>query len=102
MPVDPITLRVLGGAFHAIAKEMAGGGYDLLMTISTVSLQAVANANKAGGTKHVFALVSDPSIAGVGVSKADPLDHPAHLAGFGRSTRGPCGAHRAGRESAGW
>jgi N-methylhydantoinase B/oxoprolinase/acetone carboxylase alpha subunit len=24
VPVDPITLRVLGGAFHAIAKEMAG------------------------------------------------------------------------------
>ncbi|WP_395715664.1 ABC transporter substrate-binding protein [Prosthecobacter sp.] len=68
---------------QTIAKEMAGGGYDLLMTISTVSLQAVANANKAGGTKHVFALVSDPSIAGVGVSKANPLDHPAHLAGFG-------------------
>ena len=22
--VDPITLRVLGGSFHAIAKEMAG------------------------------------------------------------------------------
>ena len=22
--VDPITLRVLGGAFHAVAKEMAG------------------------------------------------------------------------------
>lgn len=68
---------------QTIAKEMAGGGYDLLMTISTVSLQAVANANKAGSTKHVFALVSDPSIAGVGVSKANPLDHPAHLAGFG-------------------
>ena len=68
---------------QTIAKEMVGGGYDLLMTISTVSLQAVANANKAGGTPHVFALVSDPSITGVGVSKADPLDHPAHLAGFG-------------------
>jgi ABC-type uncharacterized transport system substrate-binding protein len=68
---------------QTIAKEMAGGGYDLLLTISTVSLQAVANANKAGGTRHVFALVSDPSVAGVGVSKADPLDHPAHLAGFG-------------------
>ena len=68
---------------QTIAKEMAGGGYDLLMTISTVSLQAVANANKVGGTKHVFALVSDPSIAGVGVSNANPLDHPAHLAGFG-------------------
>lgn len=68
---------------QTIAKEMAGGGYDLLMTISTVSLQAVANANKAGGTRHVFALVSDPSIAGIGVSKANPLEHPAHLAGFG-------------------
>ncbi|MCX6849381.1 MAG: ABC transporter substrate-binding protein [Verrucomicrobia bacterium] len=68
---------------QTIAKEMAGGGYDLLMTISTVSLQAVANANKAGGTPHVFALVSDPSVTGVGVSKTDPLDHPAHLAGFG-------------------
>ncbi|HWM14763.1 MAG TPA: hydantoinase B/oxoprolinase family protein, partial [Gaiellaceae bacterium] len=22
--IDPVTLRVLGGAFHAIAKEMAG------------------------------------------------------------------------------
>jgi putative ABC transport system substrate-binding protein len=68
---------------QTIAKEMAGGGYDLLMTISTVSLQAVANANKAGGTPHVFALVSDPSVAGVGVSMTKPLEHPAHLAGFG-------------------
>src|SRR4051794_29295950 len=24
VPVDPITMRVLGGAFHAVAKEMAG------------------------------------------------------------------------------
>ncbi len=68
---------------QTIAKEMAGGGYDLLMTISTVSLQAVANANKTGGTPHVFALVSDPSVAGVGVSMTKPLDHPPHLAGFG-------------------
>ena len=68
---------------QTIAKEMVGGGYDLLMTISTVSLQAVANANKAGGTPHVFALVSDPSVAGVGVSMTKPLEHPAHLAGFG-------------------
>lgn len=68
---------------QTIAKEMAGGGYDLLMTISTVSLQAVANANKAGNTPHVFALVSDPTVAGVGISKTNPLDHPAHLAGFG-------------------
>ena len=68
---------------QTIAREMSGGGYDLLLSISTVSLQAVANANKAGKTPHVFALVSDPSVAGVGVSRDNPLDHPAHLAGFG-------------------
>jgi ABC-type uncharacterized transport system substrate-binding protein len=81
----------------AIAKAMAGGGYDLLMTISTVSLQAVANANRAGGTRHVFALVSDPSVAGVGVSGSDPLDHPAHLAGFG-TMQPVVEAFRAARE----
>jgi ABC-type uncharacterized transport system substrate-binding protein len=68
---------------QTIAKEMAGGGYDLLLTVSTVSLQAVANANREGRTPHVFALVSDPAVAGVGISRDDPLAHPTHLAGFG-------------------
>lgn len=68
---------------QAIAKEMAGGHYDLLMTISTPSLQAVANANQAGATPHVFGLVTDPYGAGVGISRENHLDHPAHLAGYG-------------------
>lgn len=68
---------------QAIAKEMAGGGYDLLLTISTVSMQAVANANQAGKTPHVFGLVSDPYGAGVGISREHPRDHPPHLAGYG-------------------
>jgi ABC-type uncharacterized transport system substrate-binding protein len=68
---------------QTIAKEMAGGGYDLLLTISTVSLQAVANANKEGKTPHVFGLVSDPYGAGIGVNRENHLDHPAHLAGYG-------------------
>lgn len=68
---------------QAIAKEMASGGYDLLITISTVSLQAVANANRAGTTPHVFGLVTDPYGAGVGISRNDHLDHPPHLAGYG-------------------
>lgn len=68
---------------QAIAKEMASGGYDLLLTISTVSMQAVANANKAGTTPHVFGLVSDPYGAGVGINRDNHLDHPAHLAGYG-------------------
>lgn len=68
---------------QTIAKEMASGGYDLLLTISTVSLQAVANANKDGKAPHVFSLVTDPYGAGVGISRENHLDHPPHLAGYG-------------------
>lgn len=67
----------------AIAKEMVSGQYDLLLTISTVSLQAVANANRKTEIPHVFALVTDPVAAGVGVNPDNPLDHPAWLAGYG-------------------
>lgn len=66
----------------AMAQEIASGGYDLAMTLTTPSLQAVANANKAGRVRHVFALVTDPTAAGVGIGK-EPLDHPAHLVGIG-------------------
>lgn len=68
---------------NTIAKEITGGGYDLLLTASTLSLQAVANANSAGKTPHVFALVSDPAATGVGIRRDAPLDHPPHLAGYG-------------------
>lgn len=67
---------------QAIAKEMTTGGYDLLLTISTVSLQAVANANKTTRVPHVFGLVTDPYGAGVGISRTNHLDHPAWLAGY--------------------
>ena len=67
---------------QSIARQMAAGGYDLLLTITTVSLQAVANANRAGKTPHVFGLVSDPYAAGVGISRENHLDHPPHLTGF--------------------
>ncbi|HVU23877.1 MAG TPA: ABC transporter substrate-binding protein [Opitutus sp.] len=68
---------------QAIAKEMANGGYDLLLTISTPSLQAVANANRVTKVPHVFGLVTDPYGAGVGISRDNHLDHPAWLAGYG-------------------
>ncbi len=68
---------------QTIAQAMASGGYDLLLTISTVSFQAVANANRAGATPHVFGLVTDPYGAGVGISRENHLDHPPHLAGYG-------------------
>lgn len=68
---------------NAIAREITSGQFDLVVTVTTVSLQAVANANKDGKTRHVFGLVSDPFGAGVGIGRASPLDHPSHLVGIG-------------------
>lgn len=68
---------------NAIAKQITTGDYDLVLTASTISMQAVANANRAGRTMHVFGLVSDPFSAGVGLSRDDPLRHPRHLVGYG-------------------
>jgi len=68
---------------NAIAKEITSGQFDLVLTATTLSLQAVANANKAGKTPHVFGLVSDPFGAGVGIRRGNPLDHPRHLVGIG-------------------
>lgn len=66
---------------QAIGREMANGGNDLLVTISTPSLQAVANANKSTRVHHVFGIVTDPIAAGVGITSPD--DHPDWLTGHG-------------------
>jgi ABC-type uncharacterized transport system substrate-binding protein len=68
---------------NAIAREMTDGRFDLVVTTSTASLQAVANANKAGRTRHVFGIVADPYVAGVGLDPADPMAHPGHMVGQG-------------------
>ncbi|MEJ2229901.1 MAG: ABC transporter substrate-binding protein [Nitrospirales bacterium] len=68
---------------NAIAAEVVNGQFDLLLTASTLTLQTVAQANKQRKVPHVFALVSDPFGAGVGISRDDPLDHPANLTGYG-------------------
>ena len=67
---------------NLMAQEIVGGDYDLAVSLSTPSLQALASANKNGRVKHVFAMVTDPSAAGVGVG-LEPLDHPSHMAGLG-------------------
>lgn len=66
---------------QAIGREMANGGYDLLLTISTPSLQAVANANRSTRVPHVFGIVTDPMAAGVGITS--PTEHPPWLTGNG-------------------
>jgi putative tryptophan/tyrosine transport system substrate-binding protein len=68
---------------NSIAREMVNARYDLLLTMSTLSLQAVANANRGGKTVQVFGLVADPVVAGVGISRNNPLDHPRNLVGIG-------------------
>jgi ABC-type uncharacterized transport system substrate-binding protein len=67
---------------NAIASEMVSGGFQLLMTFGTPSLQAVANANREGRVPHVFGTVASPRRSGVGIGE-DPLDHPPHLVGIG-------------------
>src|SRR5215470_15966690 len=68
---------------NSIAAEMVQARYDLLLTMSTLSLQAVANANRGGRTIQVFGLVADPAVAGVGISRNNPLGHPRNLVGIG-------------------
>lgn len=68
---------------NAIAREIVNGPFDIVLTSSTPSLQAVATANKRGRIRHVFAAVADPCSTGVGLDRADPLSHPPHLVGYG-------------------
>ncbi|MEN9601218.1 MAG: hypothetical protein RIS56_824 [Verrucomicrobiota bacterium] len=72
------------GTANAIAREVTSGGYDLIISASTVALQTIANANKFGRhTPHVFGLVSDPYNAGVGINPTNHAIHPPYLTGYG-------------------
>ena len=67
----------------AIARQLTAGGYDLVITSSTPSMQAVANNNRDGKTRHFFSLVADPFASGVGLDRANPKKHPPHMVGQG-------------------
>jgi ABC-type uncharacterized transport system substrate-binding protein len=68
---------------NSIAQQVTGGGYDIVVTSSTPSMQAVANANREGRVLHVFTLVADPFSAGVGLDRANPMRHPPRMVGYG-------------------
>jgi putative ABC transport system substrate-binding protein len=70
---------------NAIAKEVTSGDFDLVLSVSTVSLQTIANANRFATPprRHVFGLVSDPYAVGVGISRENHLSHPPYMAGVG-------------------
>ena len=67
---------------NTIAREVVGRGFDVVITLGTPALQAVANANRAGRVNHIYTVVADATRAGVGVSPTDPSDHPPHLVGI--------------------
>jgi len=67
----------------AMARQATSGEFDLVVTSSTPSMQAVANNNREGKVRHVFFLVADPYVTGVGLDRANPLKHPAHMVGQG-------------------
>jgi ABC-type uncharacterized transport system substrate-binding protein len=68
---------------NTIARAIIGGDYELVITMSTPSLQAIAAANRDAKRLHVFGLVSDPVAAGVGISRDDPRKHPPYMVGLG-------------------
>ena len=68
---------------NTIARELVGGEFDLIVTLSTPSLQAVANANRDQKVPHVFGMVSDPVAAGIGIARDDPMKHPSNTVGLG-------------------
>ena len=72
---------------NAIATEVTSGDNDLILTVSTISLQTVANANKNATPprKHVFGVVTDPYSIGVGVSSQNHAVHPPYMTGIGSS-----------------
>ena len=70
---------------NAIAKDVTSGDYDLIISLSTITLQTIANANKFATPprRHVFGLVSNPYVIGVGISQENHLNHPPYLTGVG-------------------
>ncbi len=70
---------------NAIAKDVTSGDFDLIISVSTVSLQTIANANKVAtpSRRHVFGLVSNPYVVGVGISQENHLNHPPYMTGVG-------------------
>src|SRR5262249_24707511 len=69
------------GTSGTMAQTIVNGPYDLVITLSTPSLQSVAGANKRRHMPHVFGLVVDQFAAGVGLDRAAPAKHPPYLVG---------------------
>ena len=65
-----------------IARQVTNGSADLIISLGTLALQSVANANRQANVRHVFGVVTSAASAGVGVSATDPLGHPTWMTGY--------------------
>jgi len=65
------------GIAQSIAKELVSSKYDYIVSISTISMQAIAAANKK--IPHVFCAVTDPIKAGAAKTFSD---HQQNLTGL--------------------
>ena len=68
---------------NAMARDICGSSYDLVITSSTVALQILAKANMNTRKTHVFGAVTDPYGTGVGITGKEPDQHPPYMAGVG-------------------
>src|SRR5947208_16006729 len=66
----------------SMAKEIVNARYDLLLTMSTLSVQAVAHAKRGDKAIQVFGLVADPDEAGVRINRDNPPHHPRNSTGI--------------------
>ncbi len=68
---------------NTVAQSIVDGNFDMVVSISTPSLQTMASANRAGKLTHVFGVVTDPFSCEVGITGEEPGDHPSWMAGIG-------------------
>ena len=73
---------------NTIAKAVVGDDLDLIITVSTISMQTVAAANRLLPVPrpHLFGIVTNPFDAGVGANREQSLEHPSYLAGLGSNS----------------
>jgi ABC-type uncharacterized transport system substrate-binding protein len=68
---------------NAIASNIVSDNFNIVVSISTPALQAMANANKDGKVLNVFCAIADPVAAGVGITGPAANQHPPRLVGIG-------------------
>ena len=81
-----VTVRKLNAegdvaTLRQMAVDALSARPDLLVSYTTPALQAVVAANR-DGVPHVFGLVVDPWIAGIGLDRANPSAKPAWFTGI--------------------